>query len=45
MNVTVIVDLVQGGGPAWPRIETDTHLMCIGPAGRSRKRGGPARSR
>jgi acetamidase/formamidase len=30
MNVTVIVDLVKGGGPAWPRIETDTHLMCIG---------------
>ena len=29
MNVTVIVDLVKGGGPAWPRIETDTHLMCI----------------
>jgi acetamidase/formamidase len=30
MNVTVIVDLVKSGGPAWPRIETDTHLMCIG---------------
>ena len=30
MNVTVIVDLVKGGGPAWPRIESDTHLMCVG---------------
>ena len=30
MNVTAIVDLVKGGGPAWPRLETDTHLMCIG---------------
>jgi acetamidase/formamidase len=30
MHVTAIVDLVKGGGPAWPRLETDTHLMCIG---------------
>ena len=30
MNVTAIVDLVKGGGPAWPRLETDTHLMSIG---------------
>ncbi|PRC50511.1 acetamidase, partial [Mycobacterium sp. ITM-2017-0098] len=31
MNVTVIVDLIKGGGgPAWPRLETDTHLMCVG---------------
>src|SRR5882757_688400 len=30
MNVTAIVDLIKGGGPAWPRIENDTHLMCIG---------------
>ena len=30
MHVTVIVDLIKGGGPAWPRIETDTHLMCVG---------------
>ena len=30
MNVTAIVDLIKGGGPAWPRLETDTHLMCIG---------------
>ena len=30
MHVTAIVDLIKGGGPAWPRLETDTHLMCIG---------------
>ncbi|BBY47927.1 amidase [Mycolicibacterium arabiense] len=30
MHVTAIVDLVKGRGPAWPRLETDTHLMCIG---------------
>ena len=30
MNVTLIVDLVKGGGPAWPRIESDTHLMVVG---------------
>jgi len=30
MNVTAIVDLVKAAGPAWPRIENDTHLMCIG---------------
>ncbi|KUI28616.1 acetamidase/formamidase family protein [Mycobacterium sp. GA-2829] len=30
MNVTVIVDLVKGGGPAWPRLETDTHLVTVG---------------
>lgn len=30
MNVTLIVDLVKGGGAAWPRIESDTHLMSIG---------------
>ena len=30
MNVTAMVDLVKGGGPAWPRLETDTHLMSIG---------------
>ena len=27
---TAIVDLVKSGGPAWPRLETDTHLMSIG---------------
>jgi acetamidase/formamidase len=30
MHVTAIVDLIKGGGPAWPRIETDHHLMCVG---------------
>jgi acetamidase/formamidase len=30
MNVTAIVELVKGGGPAWPRLETDTHLVCVG---------------
>jgi acetamidase/formamidase len=30
MNVTLIVDLIKGGGPAWPRLESDTHLMVIG---------------
>lgn len=30
MHVTAIVDLIKGRGPAWPRIESDTYLMCIG---------------
>jgi acetamidase/formamidase len=30
MDVALIVDLIKGGGPAWPRIETDTHLMVVG---------------
>ncbi|MEQ7126666.1 acetamidase/formamidase family protein [Actinopolymorpha sp. B11F2] len=30
MNVTVIVELVKGGAPAWPRIEHDDSLMAIG---------------
>ncbi|GJJ16358.1 acetamidase/formamidase family protein [Mycolicibacterium mageritense] len=30
MNVTAIVELIKGGGPAWPRLENDTHLMTIG---------------
>jgi acetamidase/formamidase len=30
MDITLIVDLVKGGGPAWPRIETDEHLMVVG---------------
>ncbi|MDY6999483.1 MAG: acetamidase/formamidase family protein [Actinomycetota bacterium] len=30
MHVTAIVELIKGGGPAWPRLETDTHLMCVG---------------
>jgi acetamidase/formamidase len=30
MNVTLAVDLIKGGGPAWPRLETDGHLMVVG---------------
>jgi acetamidase/formamidase len=30
MNVTLIVDLIKGGAPAWPRIESDTHLAVVG---------------
>jgi acetamidase/formamidase len=30
MTTTLIVDLVKGNAPAWPRIETDTHVMAIG---------------
>ena len=30
MNVTMIVDLMKGGAPAWPRIEDDRHLMTVG---------------
>ncbi|QNG35376.1 acetamidase [Geodermatophilaceae bacterium NBWT11] len=34
MTTTVIVELVKGaasaGGPAWPRVEDDTHWMTIG---------------
>src|SRR6476659_4618037 len=30
MNVVLFVDLIKGGGPAWPRLETDEHLVVIG---------------
>jgi acetamidase/formamidase len=30
MNVTVVVDLIKGGAPAWPRLETDEHLIVVG---------------
>lgn len=30
MITTLIVELIKGGAPGWPRIETDTHLMTIG---------------
>jgi len=30
MTSTVIVDLVKGRAPGWPRIEDDTHWMTIG---------------
>ncbi|SMX67803.1 Acetamidase/formamidase [Brevibacterium sp. 239c] len=30
MNSTIIVDLIKGGGPAWPRLENDGHWMVVG---------------
>ena len=30
MRTVVVVDLVKGGGPAWPRIESDEFLMSTG---------------
>jgi acetamidase/formamidase len=30
MNVTLIVELIKGGAPVWPRIEDDSHLMVVG---------------
>ncbi len=30
MRTVVVVDLVKGGGPAWPRLETDEFLMSTG---------------
>ena len=30
MTTTVIVELVKGRAPAWPRIENDTHWMTVG---------------
>ncbi len=30
MNSTIIVELIKGGAPAWPRLETDTHWMAVG---------------
>ncbi len=45
MTSTVIVELIKGGAPAWPRIEDDTHWMTVGSAaGRSRTPGGSGRS-
>lgn len=32
MNVTVIVDLIKGGAPAWPRFEHDDALITVGSA-------------
>lgn len=32
MTTTLVVDLVKGGGPAWPRLESDTHLAVVGSA-------------
>jgi acetamidase/formamidase len=30
MTTTLIVDLVKGGAPVWPRLEDDDHWMAIG---------------
>lgn len=30
MHTVLVVDLVKGGGPAWPRLETDEFLMSTG---------------
>ena len=32
MNSTIIVDLIKGGAPAWPRLESDSHWMAVGSA-------------
>jgi acetamidase/formamidase len=30
MTTTLVVELIKGGAPAWPRIEDDTHWMAVG---------------
>ncbi|GAB3523626.1 acetamidase/formamidase family protein [Arthrobacter monumenti] len=30
MTSTIIVELIKGGAPAWPRLETDRHWMVVG---------------
>ena len=30
MTTTLIVELIKGGAPGWPRIENDSHFMTIG---------------
>jgi acetamidase/formamidase len=30
MNVALIVELIKGGAPAWPRLETDDYLIVVG---------------
>jgi acetamidase/formamidase len=30
MTTTLIVDLIKGAAPAWPRLEDDDHLMAVG---------------
>ena len=32
MRSTVIVELLKGAAPPWPRVETDEHLACLGSA-------------
>jgi acetamidase/formamidase len=30
MNSTIMIDLIKGGAPLWPRLETDSHWMVVG---------------
>jgi acetamidase/formamidase len=30
MDTVIAVDLIKGGAPDWPRIESDDHLICTG---------------
>lgn len=30
MHSTIIVELIKGGAPSWPRLETDYHWMAVG---------------
>jgi acetamidase/formamidase len=30
MNSTIIVDLIKGGAPLWPRLESDEHWLVVG---------------
>ena len=30
MDVSLVVELIKGGGPVWPRLETDEHLIVVG---------------
>src|SRR4051795_3159681 len=30
MTTTLLVELIKGGAPAWPRLEDDTHWMTVG---------------
>lgn len=32
MDVTLVVDLVKGGAPGWPRLESDDHYCVVGSA-------------
>ncbi|GAA5160409.1 acetamidase/formamidase family protein [Pseudonocardia eucalypti] len=32
MNTTLLVELIKGRGPAWPRIESDDEIMVVGSA-------------
>jgi acetamidase/formamidase len=44
MDVTLIVELIKGGAPEWPRLEHDHDYVVVGRRGRWRTRGGRARS-